>query len=231
MLTEIGQSRPIPPYEAMKAITIVENKETLINILDLSPRIVSLMSRQRMVYEGIDQPRLLLRQTISDKLLNILNQINSNCGLGIFDAYRPNKVQQLWYEAELAKIQADHQSWPQEKCIDEVKRWLSPAQTDPTLPPSPHSTGGAVDITIVQLENPIITIDMGSNHGEWSSRSWTNSQEISSAARDNRIKLQQLMASVGMVNYPGEWWHYSWGDSFWAVATRAKQAVYGRIEL
>lgn len=231
MMTGTTQSRPIPPYEAMRVMPIVENKETLVPILDVSPRIVGLMSRQRMVYEGIDQPKLLLRQTIADKLLRVLDQIENNYGLGIFDAYRPNTVQQLWFEAELKKIQTSHQSWSMERCVDEVKRWLSPAQSDSTLPPSPHSTGGAIDLTIVRLEDAVIPIDMGSDYGKWNSRSWTDSQEISRSARDNRIQLRKLMASVGMANYPGEWWHYSWGDSFWAVTTGSEQAVYGRIEL
>jgi zinc D-Ala-D-Ala dipeptidase len=33
------------------------------------------------------------------------------------------------------------------------------------------------------------------------------------------------------VNYPTEWWHWSYGDSYWALTTGAPAAIYGPIDL
>ncbi|MDT7587682.1 MAG: zinc D-Ala-D-Ala dipeptidase, partial [Pseudonocardiales bacterium] len=33
--------------------------------------------------------------------------------------------------------------------------------------------------------------------------------------------------SVGFVNYPTEWWHWSYGDRYWAIKTTAAAAIYG----
>jgi hypothetical protein len=34
---------------------------------------------------------------------------------------------------------------------------------------------------------------------------------------------------VGFVNYPTEWWHWSYGDRYWALATGAPAACYGPV--
>ncbi|GAB3977862.1 hypothetical protein GCM10029978_068930 [Actinoallomurus acanthiterrae] len=52
---------------------------------------------------------------------------------------------------------------------------------------------------------------------------------VSSAARANRDLLADVMTAVGFVNYPTEWWHWSFGDRYWAVATGGKSAIYGPI--
>jgi D-alanyl-D-alanine dipeptidase len=37
--------------------------------------------------------------------------------------------------------------------------------------------------------------------------------------------LVTAMTSVGFVNYAHEWWHYSYGDRYWAYATDSA-AIY-----
>ncbi|MEK8108013.1 hypothetical protein NKG94_28990 [Micromonospora sp. M12] len=34
-----------------------------------------------------------------------------------------------------------------------------------------------------------------------------------------------------MVNYPTEWWHWSYGDRYWALMTGAPQTRYGPVDL
>jgi len=35
--------------------------------------------------------------------------------------------------------------------------------------------------------------------------------------------------AAGLVNYPTEWWHWSYGDRYWAMATGAPAAIYGPV--
>ena len=37
---------------------------------------------------------------------------------------------------------------------------------------------------------------------------------ISTEARANRLILADALAGVGLVNYPTEWWHWSFGDRY-----------------
>jgi hypothetical protein len=39
------------------------------------------------------------------------------------------------------------------------------------------------------------------------------------------------LAAAGLVNYPTEWWHWSFGDRYWAMATGSEAALYGPKEL
>ncbi len=36
-------------------------------------------------------------------------------------------------------------------------------------------------------------------------------------------------AGQGLVNYPTEWWHWSYGDRYWALVTGAPHAPYGPV--
>ena len=46
-------------------------------------------------------------------------------------------------------------------------------------------------------------------------------------ASANRQLLLSSMRAVGFVNYSHEWWHYSYGDRYWAFRTNAPAAIYG----
>jgi zinc D-Ala-D-Ala dipeptidase len=52
---------------------------------------------------------------------------------------------------------------------------------------------------------------------------------ISREARANRDLLARVLCREGLVNYPTELWHYSYGDRYWAVATGADAALYGPV--
>lgn len=43
--------------------------------------------------------------------------------------------------------------------------------------------------------------------------------------------LGTALASAGLVNYPSEWWHWSYGDRYWALATGTSSALYGPCPL
>jgi D-alanyl-D-alanine dipeptidase len=43
----------------------------------------------------------------------------------------------------------------------------------------------------------------------------------------NRLVMIKALTAVGMANYPTEWWHWSYGDRYWALAAGAAAAHYG----
>lgn len=49
-------------------------------------------------------------------------------------------------------------------------------------------------------------------------------------ARANRDVLGDALSAAGLVNYPTEWWHWSFGDRYWALGTGAPSAHYGPWE-
>jgi D-alanyl-D-alanine dipeptidase len=65
---------------------------------------------------------------------------------------------------------------------------------------------------------------------ESSSACYTACSFIPQAATANRTILANAMEIEGFVNYPSEWWHWSYDDRYWAAVTQQPQAVYGPVE-
>ncbi|MEV7390563.1 M15 family metallopeptidase, partial [Streptomyces sp. NPDC091215] len=59
----------------------------------------------------------------------------------------------------------------------------------------------------------------------------TDARDVGSDARADRRVLGDALTAAGLVNYPAEWWHWSFGDRCWALATGAGSAMYGPREL
>jgi D-alanyl-D-alanine dipeptidase len=98
---------------------------------------------------------------------------------------------------------------------------------------APHSTGGAVDLTLSTEDG--VELDMGTPVDatpEVSANAcFTAARGISELARENRCILALALDLAGLVNYPTEWWHWSYGDRYWALLTGADHAVYGPVEV
>lgn len=102
-------------------------------------------------------------------------------------------------------------------------------------PLSNHHCGGAVDVTLAYNNGTLL--DMRSPYSSKAMN--TNcykkfqmfSDEITDDQKQNRKILREAMETEDFVWYPGEWWHYCWGDRMWAVYSHQTKCFYGPIEL
>lgn len=94
---------------------------------------------------------------------------------------------------------------------------------------APHVAGAAVDLTLVDVAG--VPLDLGTaiddTPEQSQGRCFFASTDISVAARVNREVLADALGQAGLVNYPTEWWHWSYGDRYWALTTGAAAAIYG----
>lgn len=170
--------------------------------------------------------------------------------LQIFDAYRPISVQQFMVDYTFDQLA--HSKGLDTKSLSEETRsllhskvvefWALPSP-NPATPP-PHSTGAAVDLTLVNGEG--IPVDMGSAIDEISPRSYPNhfdsGRSDANFSKTERLKVQQYhhhrsllaeaMSAAGFQQHPNEWWHFSSGDQLWAWQVgRGAIARYGNAQL
>ncbi|MFI7006409.1 M15 family metallopeptidase [Streptomyces sp. NPDC050145] len=94
---------------------------------------------------------------------------------------------------------------------------------------APHCAGAALDLTLVDADG--VELDMGgavNGHRTGDEKYCPlDAPGLSDRARRNRDLLARNMVDAGFVNYPTEWWHWSYGDRYWALITEADSALYG----
>ncbi|MFV2101792.1 M15 family metallopeptidase [Micromonospora sp. LOL_024] len=107
----------------------------------------------------------------------------------------------------------------------ETTKFVSPVEV------APHSTGGAVDLTLRSADG--VELDMGTAVDATPEASgdacFTAAPSIGATVRQHRQILVDALPRVGLVNYPTEWWHWSYGDRYWALLTGAARTRYGPV--
>lgn len=229
------------PYQK---IPILECGEPLVQIPVEQLAVVSPHPYEKVGANYGEASPYSLRQSVIDALVSAqvtLQQQHPGWRLQIFDAYRPVAVQQYMVDytfnqvVQAQKLNPANLSEQQRAAIwqDVYKIWAVPNH-NPLTPP-PHSTGGAVDLTLMDATGQVI--DMGSPIDELSPRShpdfYANQQEL--PYHHNRQLLRDVMSSAGFLRHPGEWWHFCLGDQMWAWLCNQDNpsttvaARYGRV--
>ena len=154
--------------------------------------------------------------------------------LWVFDAWRPQAVQIYFHDQWLPnELKRRDPSLSGDALLAQVETyWAAPSAGDDA--PSPHSTGGAIDLTIRWRNGDPLW--MGSLFDDASAIANTAHFEGAATdaafsfsaeeARANRRLLYWLMRDAGFASNPNEWWHFSYGDQMWAQLTGAPAALY-----
>lgn len=188
-----------------------------------------------------------LRQSVLAALINAqvnLQQRYRGWQIKIFDAYRPVEVQQFMVDYTFAWIlqkqglaRENLSSEQQQEIWEQVYQiWAVPSD-NPATPP-PHSTGAAIDVTLVDAEGQ--TLDMGGEIDELSERAHfayyaTSTDEKGQIYHARRQLLDEVMTKAGFRRHYDEWWHFSLGDQMWAWLQNQENsknlaiARYGRV--
>ncbi len=194
-----------------------------------------------------DRSPYYLRQSVIEKLIqaqNYLDILYPNWRIQIFDAYRPIAVQQFMVDYSFAQAVRDRGLTEVELSLNQRQEiweavyaiWAVPSLDEKT--PPPHSTGAAVDVTLVDDVGQIV--NMGSPIDEMSERShpdyYANSDRPEAQKyHAHRQLLQDVMLKADFQRNPREWWHFSMGDQMWAWLNNQSNpanpvtARYGRL--
>jgi D-alanyl-D-alanine dipeptidase len=211
------------PESLSTQVDIAECGEPLVELTELCQRkdvpIVCVLAGERT------DVRVLVRKTVAEKLLGVARKLSEKgCLLKVTDAYRSLALQRTYFEEIKTQI-AQREHLQGSELWDRVTQFIA----DPELCP-PHTTGGAVDLTLVHRDTHR-ELDMGTSVDEMTDSAYTWSCDITDEQRKNRSLLYDAMARHGFVNVVSEWWHYSYGDSYWATFFQQPSALYGSKEI
>jgi D-alanyl-D-alanine dipeptidase len=208
---------PLLADPCVAAVHIRENGEPLVDLL----------SRGILCADMSRGPRAsrMARAGLADRLRIAERALPPGLHLHVFEAFRTAAAQGAIIDAYADSLRQASPHLDATELARLSSRFVAP------LDVAPHVAGAAVDITIVdEARQPL---DMGTPIDATPEQSegacYFDADNISPAARANRSLLAAALAPAGLVNYPTEWWHWSFGDRFWAYATGARRAMYGAV--
>jgi D-alanyl-D-alanine dipeptidase len=167
----------------------------------------------------------LVRRELAARLETARAALPAGIDLLVVEGYRPAHRQQAIIERYSAELRAARPG------IDEAELHVLTSRYVAPLAVAPHVAGAAIDVTLVDSSGR--ELDLGTaidaTPEQSGGRCYFASDGISRQARANRDLLARVLGREGLVNYPTEWWHYSYGDRYWALATGAAAALYGPV--
>ena len=170
-------------------------------------------------------PEIWVRKGVYDRLVIAAKALPFGYRLVLLDGWRPTTIQQFLFDKIRNEIASQNPTFSEAEIDRKTLLYAARASDDPVRP-SPHITGGAIDVTLADENGTIL--DMGGEFDEASERSWT-ATEVSAVAAERRQHLLAAMRHAGFTNLPSEWWHFDYGNWLWAWYSKRPSALYGPI--
>lgn len=175
-----------------------------------------------------------MRKTVFEKLCAVQASLPNGYRLRLYEGYRSLEVQKMLFDNEYARVKVRYPNESPAFLFHETTRLVSPVVNfDGSMNIPAHNTGAAVDVEILDENGELL--DMGMACKEWIEVNpdlcLTHYQNISEQVKANRTLLLSAMQAQGFVNYATEWWHFSYGDRYWAFHTKETNAIYGSADL
>jgi D-alanyl-D-alanine dipeptidase len=170
--------------------------------------------------------RQFVRESVADRLAVADTFLPAGIRLHVVEGLRPIESQQEIYDGYRAELQRLHPGISDHDVHVLASRFVSPIDV------APHVAGAAVDLTLVGAHGPL---DLGTPIDATPEQSngacFFAATNISREARTNRSLLADVLTAAGLVNYPTEWWHWSYGDRYWAHLEHHPAALYGPVAI
>ena len=169
-----------------------DSNERLIDIREVDPRIVidiRYATAENFTHQVLyGASRCLLRENVARRLAWVESDLSlQGLGLKVFDCYRPRSVQ--------------YKMW---KIVPDSRYVADPAKG------SRHNRGAAVDLTLIDLKNPLgpRELEMPTGFDDFTEKAHRDYKGASGEATLHRKVLQEAMERRGFVGLSTEWWHF-----------------------
>lgn len=202
-------------------ITVRDTGEPLVSLRD-DPEL--LIDETRSQISNRSPYFCFVRRTLALKLAAARGRLPAGYAFLIKEGYRPAEVQRRAFESTVERYSALHPDKTEREIFAAVSQYVAPITV------AGHPTGGAVDLTLAMNG---VELFMGTAYNEepaeTGNRTFLAAEDIGEEAKAYRKILSDCLESVGFINYPSEWWHWSYGDSYWAYV-HDTPTLFGPVE-
>lgn len=218
-----NQIRNVLPRSAWQKVVIQESGEELVPVVETDRLKVGLVKKPYGVI-------FYVRKSVAEKLYKVSERLPEKIVLVLIEGYRTLRAQQDSWDRKFEKLKIENPLWSDQEIEEQVRLVVAKP-----LPLANHHCGGATDVTLAYTDGTLL--DMGTIYpseamsADWYTKFQMLSDEITNIQKQNRKILRDAMETEDFVWYPGEWWHYCWGDRMWAVYSGQSECIYGPIEL
>jgi D-alanyl-D-alanine dipeptidase len=215
-VTDLPPQPPLPRCVSDERVRLVPTAECGEGLENVDGCLATLRAYARQEFAFRSLPKdMLVRRGVLDRLLAASDSLPRDFGLIIIDGWRSAE-----FQVELRSYYARSHNGP-------LKGYVADPSDSAVVPP--HTTGGAVDLTLGYGGVPLA---LGTDFDQFTPAAhlWA----LDEADRPTLSgKLRRLLAnsliSVGFSPYPWEWWHWSYGDQRWAAQYGMEAARYGAV--
>ena len=170
-------------------------------------------------------PDVLVRAGLAGRLLDARAVLPAGVDLRVIEGHRSVADQRAIIDEYSRELRVLHPDADEPELTRLYSRFVAPVAV------APHVAGAAVDLTLVDdagkemwMGTPVDATP------EQSAGACFFAADVDRTARHNRTVLADALTGAGLVNYPTEWWHWSYGDRYWCHRTGAAQAPYGPVD-
>ena len=175
--------------------------------------------------ESFGPSRALVRVSVARRLVLARDELPRGVGLRVVAGYRAAAAQRAIISSYAAGLRIAHPTIGAAELERLTSRFVAP------LAVAPHVAGAAADLTLVDSAGR--ELDLGSPVDATPEQSegacYFDAPQVSGLARADCDLRARVLRGAGLVNYPTEWWHWSYGDRYWALVTGAPAALYGPV--
>jgi D-alanyl-D-alanine dipeptidase len=209
----MNQINYVLPKSKWQDIVINESNEILVDIIETD---------KLKLHKNIS---LKIREKVYSMLIEASLLLPNNLNLVVIEGFRSLEIQKKYWDETFKYFQTEYLN----ESFESIDNRTALVVARP-LPLANHKCGGAVDVYIVNNDGNVM--DMGTEIiavKDGYKKTMMFSSEITEEHIKNRAILREAMTKVGFVYYPGEWWHYCYGDRMWAVYQDKKECFYGPV--
>lgn len=219
-------------------ILIADPRVLAISFLDNQEEIIDLKNQIEIAYGSSpevsnNQDYTYVRKSVYQKLKDAQKLLPKSFRFCLYEGFRSLSLQKTLFENRFLNLKLLYPEWSQAQLFEETIKMVSLViNKDGSKNIPPHSTAAAIDVYLINETGQ--ALNMGIHPQDWAHDikgeiSLTNSNKISLEARQHRQIMSDALKKVGFVNYPTEYWHWSYGDRYWAYHTGRSYAIYGPI--